>query len=291
MATDMGERLVAATAGGTSADLDARYPFGRVARVVAFVVSRDEEHLTRRRLEVDGAAPIGACSTEPGADPSGEGDQRRPCGHRGTRFHQDPLDRARRRAADLQLHRHRLELGDDGARGDRRADPDADLDDRRVQGATGAMAPAAGPAPSAASPPRRAVRAQPASGASDRARCPGTVTSRLPRSVAIRTRRTAVGEDLAEQRVVLGRDGVARLDTEIVAHTGAERRGERGDRAGAGPVARPGSSAASAGRVCRAPASASEYTATARRPSSWQARMIRTAISPRFATSTVRIAI
>lgn len=75
MATDMGERLVAATAGGTSADLDVGYPLGRVARpadvagVVAFVVSRDEEHLTRRRLEVDGAAPIGACSTEPSAEP------------------------------------------------------------------------------------------------------------------------------------------------------------------------------------------------------------------------------
>src|ERR1041385_141724 len=44
--------------------------------------------------------------------------------------------------------------------------------------------------------------------------------------------------------------------------------------------------ARSAARTCRLDASASEYTATASRPSAWQARMIRSAISPRFAIST-----
>src|ERR1043166_2463563 len=44
--------------------------------------------------------------------------------------------------------------------------------------------------------------------------------------------------------------------------------------------------ARSAARTCRLEASASEYTATASRPSAWQARMIRSAISPRFAIST-----
>src|ERR671930_517185 len=44
--------------------------------------------------------------------------------------------------------------------------------------------------------------------------------------------------------------------------------------------------ARSASRVCRAPASAVEYTATASIPSSCSARITRTAISPRFATRT-----
>src|SRR3954453_20733341 len=44
--------------------------------------------------------------------------------------------------------------------------------------------------------------------------------------------------------------------------------------------------ARSASRVCSAPASAVEYTATASIPSSCSARMTRTAISPRFATRT-----
>src|SRR5688500_15354988 len=45
--------------------------------------------------------------------------------------------------------------------------------------------------------------------------------------------------------------------------------------------------AASASRTCRAPRSQSEYTATVERPISRQARMIRTAISPRLAISTL----
>ncbi|MCE0764647.1 SDR family oxidoreductase [Pseudonocardia kujensis] len=63
VATDMGERLVAATAGGSIADLDAAYPFGRVARpadvagVVAFLASQDGEYLTGQRIEVDGGGP------------------------------------------------------------------------------------------------------------------------------------------------------------------------------------------------------------------------------------------
>src|SRR2546421_12965817 len=44
--------------------------------------------------------------------------------------------------------------------------------------------------------------------------------------------------------------------------------------------------ARSARRVCSAPASAVEYTATASIPSSCSARITRTAISPRFATRT-----
>jgi NAD(P)-dependent dehydrogenase (short-subunit alcohol dehydrogenase family) len=63
VATDMGERLVAATAGGTVADLDASYPFGRIARpadvagVVAFLASQDGEYLTGQRIEVDAGGP------------------------------------------------------------------------------------------------------------------------------------------------------------------------------------------------------------------------------------------
>ena len=44
--------------------------------------------------------------------------------------------------------------------------------------------------------------------------------------------------------------------------------------------------ARSASRTCSASSSAVEYTATASMPSSWSARMTRTAISPRFATRT-----
>src|ERR1700749_3763347 len=44
--------------------------------------------------------------------------------------------------------------------------------------------------------------------------------------------------------------------------------------------------ARSARRTCSASSSAVEYTATASMPSSWSARMTRTAISPRFATRT-----
>src|SRR5262245_7092187 len=46
-------------------------------------------------------------------------------------------------------------------------------------------------------------------------------------------------------------------------------------------------SARSAARTCGALASASEYTATGRMPNCRQARMIRSAISPRLATRTV----
>src|SRR5262245_50159822 len=44
--------------------------------------------------------------------------------------------------------------------------------------------------------------------------------------------------------------------------------------------------ARSAARTCGEDRSASEYTATASRPSSWHARTMRSAISPRLATST-----
>jgi NAD(P)-dependent dehydrogenase (short-subunit alcohol dehydrogenase family) len=63
VATEMGERLAAATGGGTIAELDAHYPFGRVARpddvagVVAFLASRDAGYLTGQRITVDGGGP------------------------------------------------------------------------------------------------------------------------------------------------------------------------------------------------------------------------------------------
>ena len=63
VATDMGQRLVAATAGATIAELDERYPFGRVARaedvagVVAFLASADASYLTAQRIKVDGGGP------------------------------------------------------------------------------------------------------------------------------------------------------------------------------------------------------------------------------------------
>ncbi len=56
------------------------------------------------------------------------------------------------------------------------------------------------------------------------------------------------------------------------------------------PGAYPGRrTAVSASRTCRAPASASEYTATVEMPSSRQVRKIRQAISPRLATSSAVI--
>ncbi|WP_181778792.1 SDR family NAD(P)-dependent oxidoreductase [Pseudonocardia pini] len=63
VATDMGERLVAATGGGSIAEVDARFPFGRVARpadvagVVAFLASAEAEYLTGQRVEIDGGGP------------------------------------------------------------------------------------------------------------------------------------------------------------------------------------------------------------------------------------------
>ncbi|BBZ25790.1 short-chain dehydrogenase [Mycolicibacterium madagascariense] len=63
VATDMGERLVAATAGATIAELEPSYPFGRtcrppdVAGIVAFLASRDGEYITGQRITVDGGTP------------------------------------------------------------------------------------------------------------------------------------------------------------------------------------------------------------------------------------------
>lgn len=63
VATEMGERLVAASVGGAIAELDASYPFGRVARpgdvagVVAFLASADAGYLTAQRILVDGGGP------------------------------------------------------------------------------------------------------------------------------------------------------------------------------------------------------------------------------------------
>lgn len=63
VATEMGERLVAATAGATIAELDPRYPFGRVARpadvagVVAFLATPDAGYLTGQRIQVDAGGP------------------------------------------------------------------------------------------------------------------------------------------------------------------------------------------------------------------------------------------
>jgi NAD(P)-dependent dehydrogenase (short-subunit alcohol dehydrogenase family) len=60
VATDMGERLVAATLGGAIADLNAHYPFGRVctpddvAGAVLFFVSSLAGYVTGQRLGVDG---------------------------------------------------------------------------------------------------------------------------------------------------------------------------------------------------------------------------------------------
>ncbi|MEV6902668.1 SDR family oxidoreductase [Amycolatopsis sp. NPDC051372] len=61
--TDMGERLAAASGARAIADLDARYPFGRVARpedvagVVAFLASAGAGYLTAQRILVDGGGP------------------------------------------------------------------------------------------------------------------------------------------------------------------------------------------------------------------------------------------
>ncbi|KAA9155633.1 SDR family oxidoreductase [Amycolatopsis acidicola] len=63
VATDMGERLAAASGGATVAELDAGYPFGRVARpedvagVVAFLASAEADYLTGQRILVDGGGP------------------------------------------------------------------------------------------------------------------------------------------------------------------------------------------------------------------------------------------
>ena len=63
-----------------------------------------------------------------------------------------------------------------------------------------------------------------------------------------------------------------------------QRHLERRARGALGPMAH----ASSAARTWRAPRSHAEYTATEDSPMSRHARMIRTAISPRFATRTLR---
>lgn len=64
VSTEMCERLVAATTGGRRlAEVEERYPFGRVARpedvagAVAFLVGRDGEYVTGQRLLLDGGGP------------------------------------------------------------------------------------------------------------------------------------------------------------------------------------------------------------------------------------------
>lgn len=63
VATDMGERLVAAAAGATISELEQSYPFGRTCRpsdiagIVAFLTSQDGEYITGQRITVDGGSP------------------------------------------------------------------------------------------------------------------------------------------------------------------------------------------------------------------------------------------
>jgi NAD(P)-dependent dehydrogenase (short-subunit alcohol dehydrogenase family) len=63
VATDMGERLVQATGGETIAEVERRYPFGRVGRgddvaaLVVFLASADGEYVTGQRIVVDGGGP------------------------------------------------------------------------------------------------------------------------------------------------------------------------------------------------------------------------------------------
>jgi NAD(P)-dependent dehydrogenase (short-subunit alcohol dehydrogenase family) len=63
VASDMGERLVAAAAGASIAELEPSYPFGRtcrppdVAGIVAFLASQDGEYVTGQRITVDGGSP------------------------------------------------------------------------------------------------------------------------------------------------------------------------------------------------------------------------------------------
>lgn len=58
--TEMGQRLVGATGGGSIEDLDNTAPFGRVCRpadvagVVSFLLSEDAGYLTGQRISVDG---------------------------------------------------------------------------------------------------------------------------------------------------------------------------------------------------------------------------------------------
>ena len=123
--------------------------------------------------------------------------------------------------------------------------------------------PGAGPRPC-----RRAPGSRPAAGRSRSARRRGR-PGRSPRS------RTGIRSRGAPRRRPTRRAASSTLST---------------TRYESAAVLPPSAYASSASRTCSASRSGSAYTATLRRPASRQARTTRTAISPRFAISTVRTA-